>query len=57
VSYLFLSAIEESWKKMLADLSAHFDQHPYFLGGQPCVGDFALGGMFYAHLFRDPVPG
>ena len=42
---------------MLKDLSAHFDSHPYLLGGKPCVGDFSLAGMTYGHLYRDPVPG
>ncbi|XP_076805167.1 uncharacterized protein LOC143449028 [Clavelina lepadiformis] len=50
-------AIEESWKALLDELTAHFDKHPYFLGGKPCVGDFAFAGMAYAHLYRDPVPG
>nr|CAB3262554.1 uncharacterized protein LOC100180334 [Phallusia mammillata] len=51
------SAIEKSWESTLDDMSRHFDKHPYFLGGQPCIGDFAMGGMMYAHLFRDPMPG
>ncbi|XP_076805064.1 uncharacterized protein LOC143448966 isoform X2 [Clavelina lepadiformis] len=50
-------AIEQSWKELLDELTAHFDKHPYFLGGKPCVGDFAFAGMAYAHLYRDPVPG
>ena len=51
------SAIEKSWKAMLYDLTVHFDAHPYLLGGKPCIGDFSLAGMTYAHLYRDPVPG
>jgi len=54
---VFISAIEKSWKAMLCDLSAHFDLHPYLLGGKPCIGDFSLAGMVYGHLYRDPVPG
>nr|XP_039251269.1 uncharacterized protein LOC120328793 [Styela clava]XP_039251270.1 uncharacterized protein LOC120328793 [Styela clava] len=49
--------IERSWKRLMYELSEHFDKHPYLLGGRPCIGDFAFGGMIYAHLFRDPVPG
>ncbi|CAK8690922.1 unnamed protein product [Clavelina lepadiformis] len=50
-------AFEESWKEMLDELTAHFDKHPYFLGGKPCVGDFAFAGMAYTNFFRDPIPG
>lgn len=56
-SFQIYIAIEKSWESMLDDMSKHFDNHPYFLGGQPCIGDFAMGGMMYAHLFRDPIPG
>ncbi|XP_078492908.1 uncharacterized protein LOC100180334 [Ciona intestinalis] len=57
INELTAPAIEESWKGLLNELTAHFDEHPYLLGGKPCVADFALGGMMYAHLYRDPVPG
>ena len=38
-------------------MTAHLDEHPYFLGSQPCLGDFSLHGMIYAHLIRDPRTG
>uniref|UniRef100_H2YGG9 GST N-terminal domain-containing protein n=1 Tax=Ciona savignyi TaxID=51511 RepID=H2YGG9_CIOSA len=50
-------AIEQSLKELLDELTVHFDKYPYLLGGKPCIADFALAGMFYAHLFRDPVSG
>jgi glutathione S-transferase len=46
-----------SMRNMLGLLETHFDTHDYVLGGSPTLGDFALIGPLYAHLFRDPVPG
>ena len=40
----------------LQTLNAHFSDHPYFLGGKPCIGDFALMAPLYGHLGRDPKP-
>lgn len=37
-------------------LEQHFMTHPYLLGGQPCVADYAMMGALHAHLGRDPVP-
>jgi len=52
---------EEAWtdsmRNMLSLLETHFDTHDYVLGGRPTLGDFALMGPLYAHLYRDPVPG
>ena len=48
--------VESQYTKFLAALSAHFEDHPYLLGWQPCIGDFGLIGPMYAHLGRDPYP-
>ena len=37
-------------------LNEHFAQHPYFLGGKPCIGDFGMMAPLYGHLGRDPKP-
>ncbi len=52
-----IPAIEASYQRVLEALDRHFSEHLYLLGGRPCLGDFALLGPLYAHLFRDPVPG
>jgi glutathione S-transferase len=51
-----IPAIERSHKEFLEVLNAHFLQHPYLLGGRPCIADFGLIGPLCAHLGRDPVP-
>jgi glutathione S-transferase len=51
-----IPAIEEHYLELLALLNAHFDQHPYLLGGLPSVADYGLMGPLYAHLSRDPYP-
>ena len=33
---------------------AAFWRHPYLLGGQPCVADYAMMGALHAHMGRDP---
>ena len=43
--------------RLLARLEAHFARHDFVLGGLPSLGDFALLGPLYAHLFRDAVSG
>jgi glutathione S-transferase len=52
---------ERAWQasqhRLLQRLEAHFGAHDYLLGGQPSLGDFALLGPLYAHLYRDAVPG
>ncbi|PVZ69471.1 glutathione S-transferase family protein [Pelagibaculum spongiae] len=40
--------------QLIENLELHFQQHPYLLGNRPCVGDFAIFGSMYAHLYRDP---
>jgi glutathione S-transferase len=45
----------ESWMTDLFDnLDSHFSEHHFLLGGRPCLGDFALYGPLYAHVWRDP---
>jgi glutathione S-transferase len=48
--------VEELYLEYLDALNAHFEQYPYLLGWQPCVGDFGLLAPMYAHLGRDPHP-
>jgi glutathione S-transferase len=49
-------ALETSYLDWLDALDAHFQHHPYLLGGRPCRGDFGMMASLYAHLARDPVP-
>lgn len=48
--------IHQAFLRLLDVLEAHFSQHPYLFGGQPCIADYGLIGPMYAHLARDPVP-
>jgi glutathione S-transferase len=52
---------EAAWQasndRTLARLEAHFARHDFVLGGLPSLGDFALLGPLYAHLYRDAVSG
>lgn len=48
--------VESQYMKYLAALNAHFEDYPYLLGWQPCIGDFGLIAPMYAHLGRDPYP-
>lgn len=50
-------AIEAWYESFLAQLDAHFAEHPYLLGGRASIGDFGLMAPLYAHLYRDPAPG
>ncbi len=49
-------ALETPYMDWLDALDAHFQSHPYLLGGRPCRGDFGMMASLYAHLGRDPVP-
>ena len=44
--------------KFIADtvqiLETHLAVHPYLLGSRPCIGDFAMYGPLWAHVYRDP---
>ena len=51
-----IAAIEELYGGLLRALEAHFAEHPYLLGGRPCIGDFGMIGPLYGHLGRDPKP-
>lgn len=51
-----MAAIEELYVGLLRALEAHFAEHPYLLGGRPCIGDFGMIGPLYGHLGRDPKP-
>lgn len=39
---------------LIGRLDAHFATSRFVLGDRPCVGDFALYGPLFAHLYRDP---
>ena len=47
----------ESARHILSALNVHYGKHDYLLGGRPSLGDFALMGPLYAHLYKDPVTG
>ena len=49
--------IERNYLELLDLLTRHLDEQPYFLGGRPCMGDFSIHGMIYAHLIRDARTG
>lgn len=51
-----IPAIEASYEALLKLLDDHFRQHPYALGGAPCIADYGLIAPLYAHLARDPYP-
>jgi glutathione S-transferase len=57
VSEETLAGIEAHYEGFLADFSAHLRGQPFLLGGRPSLGDFALYGPLYAHLYRDPASG
>lgn len=46
--------IEAFTVELIARLDAHLEAHDYLLGARPCLGDFALFGPLWAHLYRDP---
>ena len=51
-----MDLIETLYLEFLDKLDSHFGQHPYLLGGRPCIGDFGMLRPLYAHLGRDPKP-
>lgn len=51
-----MELIETLYLEFLDKLDSHFGQHPYLLGGRPCIGDFGMIAPLYAHLGRDPKP-
>ena len=48
-----IEGIERATKELLESLDIHFGHHAYLLGDRPCLGDFALFGQLWAHLYRD----
>ena len=50
------AAIEESFKRALGILEAHFASRPYLLGARPSMGDFGVWGQLY-ETATDPTPG
>lgn len=52
-----IPAIEASYEALLADLNAHFADHPFLFGTRPSIGDYGLIGPLYAHNYRDPKSG
>lgn len=52
-----IPGIEASYEGFLGDFSAHLANHPFLFGTRPSLGDFALLGPLYAHLYRDPKSG
>lgn len=46
--------IERYTRQLIAHLDQHLSAHPFLLGGRPCLGDFALFGPLWAHVYRDP---
>ncbi len=48
-----IPGVERATKRLLEVLDEHFGHHPFLLGSRPCLGDFALFGQLWAHLYRD----
>ena len=49
-----IPGLESVTEALIRGLQNHLSQHRFLLGGRPCIGDFALLGPLWAHLFRDP---
>ena len=48
--------LQAEYVSLLKVLEAHFQHHPYLLGGHPSNADYAFMGALHAHMGRDPVP-
>jgi glutathione S-transferase len=48
------AGIDRMLDALLVALNQHLTQTPYLLGGRPCIGDYSVMGMLYAHVLRDP---
>ncbi|MEM7468180.1 MAG: glutathione S-transferase family protein [Pseudomonadota bacterium] len=57
VTDITIPAVENSMRRYLQHLDQHFSKHPYLMGAQASLGDCALMGPLYAHLFHDPHSG
>ncbi len=55
VSDATIPGLEAFTEQLISNLDQHFCDHSYLLGGRPCLGDFALLGPLWAHLYRDPA--
>ena len=51
-----IELVERLYLGFLRKLDTHLAEHPYLLGGKPCIGDFGLMGPMHPHLGRDPKP-
>jgi glutathione S-transferase len=51
------AAVEGSYLELLKLLNEHFENHAFILGNMPSLGDCALAGPLYAHLYHDPNSG
>jgi len=49
-----IPGIDAFLTELIARLDTHLTHHPYLLGGRPCLGDFALFGPLWAHVYCDP---
>ena len=47
--------VEKMVQVVLASLEAQLQVTDFVLGDRPCLGDFALFGPLWAHLYRDPA--
>ena len=50
-----IPGVERFATSLIAQLETHLADQPFLLGSRPCLGDFALYGPLWAHLFRDPA--
>lgn len=48
--------VESSYAEFMSLFGEHLKQYPYLLGGQASLGDYALMGPLFGHLYRDPAP-
>ena len=46
--------VEKMVADLIQDLDIHLAAHSFLLGERPCLGDFAIFGPLWAHLYRDP---
>ena len=51
-----MALVETLYVELMEKLDNHFSEHPYLLGGKPCIGDFGIMAPLYGHLGRDPAP-
>lgn len=49
-----IPGVERSLSALLDALEVQLEITPFLLGSRACVGDFALHGSLYAHVYRDP---